>query len=206
VRSIRLYRFRYSTNVERVTLALAYKGLTVESIWIQPEDRSVVERVSGQPLVPVLEDDGHVVADSTAILCYLEESYADPPLYPRDDARRAEMELYIDWFNKVVKRPPNEIEAELQADRSDTDRIDELAAEMRTHLDRHEALLAGRDYVFGDDFSAADCAAFPFLKYARGREADDAELFHRILSDHQSVEGRPRLEAWIRRVDARPRV
>jgi glutathione S-transferase len=76
---------------------------------------------------------------------------------------------------------------------------------MQVNLDRHEALLSSRDYLFGDAFSAADCAAFPFLKYALVRDPDDDELFHRILSDHQNVDGRPRLEAWIRRVDARPR-
>jgi glutathione S-transferase len=61
-------------------------------------------------------------------------------------------------------------------------------------------------YLFGADFTAADCAAFPFLKYALAREPDDAELFHRILDDYQSVSERPRLAAWIERVDRRPRV
>ena len=32
-------------------------------------------------------------------------------------------------------------------------------------LTRFERLLEGRDHLFGD-FSAADCIAFPFLKYA----------------------------------------
>ncbi len=45
---IRLYRARWSTNVERVTLALAHKGLEAESVWIEYSDRSEVERVSGQ--------------------------------------------------------------------------------------------------------------------------------------------------------------
>ena len=54
-------------------------------------------------------------------------------------------------------------------------------------------------------FSAADCVAFPFLKFAAGRDPADDELFHRVLDEHQSVEGRPRLAAWIERVDARPR-
>jgi len=49
---IRLYRSRFSTNVERVTLALAHKALEVESIWVDPGDRSPVERISGQRLVP----------------------------------------------------------------------------------------------------------------------------------------------------------
>ena len=202
---MRLYRLRFSTNVERVALALAHKGFEVESVWIEHDDRSLVERLSGQPLVPVLEDGEQVVADSTAILEYLEERYPNPLLYPRAEARRAEIDLYIDWFNRVVKRPPNEIEAALVNGPSDGVRLDALAAAMRGNLDRHEALLAGRDYLFGESFSAADCAAFPFLKYALGRDADDDELFHRILADYQSVKGRPRLEAWIRRVDARPR-
>ena len=202
---MRLYRFRFSTNVERVTLALADKGLEVESIWVDPDDRSPVEQVSGQRLVPVLEDDGRVIPDSTAILAYLEESYPDPPLYPRDEARRAEIELYIDWFNRVVKRPPNEIEAELLSEHPDEERIATSAAAMRANLDRHEALLAGRDFLFGDSFSAADCAAFPFLKYALVRDPADEEVFHRILDDYQSVDLRRRLAAWIKRVDDRPR-
>jgi glutathione S-transferase len=203
---IRLYRFRFSTNVERVTLALAHKGLEVESIWVDPEDRDPVERVSGQRLVPVIEDNGQVVFDSTAILRHLEERHPEPPLYPSHEAEQAALDIYIDWFNRVCKRPPNEIEAELLAEKPEERRIEELGAWMARNLDFHEELLAGRDYLFGDGFSAADCAAFPFLKYALIREPEDDELFHRILDEHQSVAGRPRLEAWIRRVDERPRV
>ena len=51
---LRLYRFRYSTNVERVALALAYKGIEVESVEIDPDDRTPVRELSGQDLVPVL--------------------------------------------------------------------------------------------------------------------------------------------------------
>jgi hypothetical protein len=36
-------------------------------------------------------------------------------------------------------------------------------------------------------------------------DPEDVELFHRILRDHQRDRHRPRLEAWIRRVDQRPR-
>jgi glutathione S-transferase len=203
---IRLYRFRFSTNVERVTLALAHKRLEIDSIWVDPGDRSPVEQVSGQRLVPVIDDDGRVVFDSTAILEYLEKRYPEPPLYPRDEAQRTQMDIYIDWFNRVWKEPPNTLEAALLAHEPDQQHIDALAAWMTRNLDFHERLLARRDYLFGDDFSAADCAAFPFLKYALAREPEDTELFHRILDDYQSTTGRPRLEAWIQRVDERPRV
>ena len=37
------------------------------------------------------------------------------------------------------------------------------------------------------------------------RGPEDDELFHRILDDYQNVELRPRLAAWIKRVNDRPR-
>ena len=77
---------------------------------------------------------------------------------------------------------------------------------METWLDLFERMLQGRDHLLGHEFSAADCVAFPFLKFAAGRDPADDELFHRVLDEHQTVDGRPRLADWIERVDARPRV
>jgi glutathione S-transferase len=202
---LRVYRIPYSTNVERVSLALAYKGLDVEWEDVEPVDRSPVERLSGQPLVPVLVHDGRVIVDSTVILGYLEALRPEPPLFPQDEARAAELDVFLDWFNRVWKRPPNEIEAERARERPDADRIDELGRELTGSLELFERLLAGRDYLFGE-FSAADCAAFPFIKYGLIHDEDDTEEFHLILSEYLALNGGyPRLEAWIRRVDARPR-
>jgi glutathione S-transferase len=192
-----LYRAPFSTNVERVALALGYKGLRAESVWIDYADRSRVEAVSGQPLVPVLVDGDHVVVDSMTIVRYLEERHPDPPLFPSDAARREEMLVFIDWFNQVWKVWPNAIEAGRD--------VEESAAAIRRSLDRFEALLDGRDHLMGHEFSAADCAAFPFLKYGLGSEPGDEEPFHRILERHLTLEGHPRIAAWVERVDQRPR-
>ena len=109
-----LYRARFSTNVERVALAFAHKGLSAESVWIEYSDRSEVERVSGQDLVPVLvEDDGTVLVESMKIVRHLDRRHPERPLYPADPARREEMLVFIDWFNLVWKGRPNAIEAEL---------------------------------------------------------------------------------------------
>jgi glutathione S-transferase len=201
---IRIYRARWSTNVERVTLALGHKGLEAESIWIDYSDRSPVEQVSGQPLVPVVDFGGEIVFDSPRIISRLEELYPEPPLYPMDAARRAELEVFVEWFQHVWKRPPNEIEHILGLPETDPGQIAELSGLMNQSLDLFESMLDGRDYLFGDDFSAADCIAYPFLKYAAGRDPGDDELFHRVLDEHQSVDGRPRLAAWIDRVSRRP--
>jgi glutathione S-transferase len=202
---VRVYRIPFSTNVERVALAAGYKGVRVDWIDVDPSDRSDVERISGQPLVPVLVDDGQVVADSTAILRYLESHVPEPPLFPRNRARRAEVDVFLDWFNRVWKRAPNEIDAERNQAIPDQPRIEALGRELMAALELFEDLLDGRDYLFGE-FSAADCAAFPFLKYAVLHDEEDTEAFHLILREFQALGGDDsKVGAWIRRVDERPR-
>jgi glutathione S-transferase len=203
---IRLYRAPFSTNVERVALALAVKGLSAEPVWIDYADRSPVEQVSGQPLVPVLDYDGEVITDSMEIVRFLDERHPDPPLYPADSARRAELLVFVDWFNRVWKEPPNQIEAELGKGEPDEARIEALGRRMIESLDLFEEMLSGRDHLFGDELSAADIAAFPFLKYAVLHESGDDELFHLILRDRQRDDRRrPRLAGWIERMNALPR-
>ena len=203
---IKLYRAPFSTNVERVALALAHKGLEAESVVIDYSDRSAVVEVSSQGLVPVIVDQGEVVADSTRILRFLESRYPDPPLFPSDPARRAELDVFLEWFNEVWKAAPNNIEALLEEEGPDSEEVAAEAERMAEHLDLFERLLAGGDYLLGAGPSAADFAAFPFLKYARGRDPDDDELFHRILELHQPLgDDHPRLAAWIERIDALPR-
>ncbi len=202
----RLFAIPRSLNVERVTLAIGFKGLPVEIVLVDPDDRAPVERVSGQELVPVLvDDDDTVVFDSPAILEYLESRHPDPPLWPAEPARRAEMDVFIDWFNRVWKRPPNQIVAEMAKDVPDVERIARLGAGLRGSLDRFERLLHGRSHLFGDGLSAADCVAFPFLQYARGIDEGDEHGFHRVLERWLLTEGHPRLAEWIGRVDAEPR-
>jgi glutathione S-transferase len=206
---VQIYRIPFSTNVERVALGLGHKGLAVEWIDVDPNDRAEVERISGQPLVPVLVDDrleaDLVIVDSTVILRYLEELKPEPRLWPVDTARKTELDVFLDWFNRVWKLPPNEIEAERAKPEPDEARIAALGRELSGALDKFEHLLDGRDFLFGE-FSAADCAAFPFLKYAVDRNADDDEPFHEILREFQRLDGSyPRLKAWIGRVDGLPR-
>ena len=203
---LRVYRIPFSTNVERVALALAHKGREVEWVDVDPADRSAVVEVSGQELVPVLVDGELILSDSPMILEYLEERFPEPPLFPRDPARREELRSFLDWFNEVWKRPPNLIAAEEEKPEPDRARIAELEARMAAALDRFENLLTGRDYLFGDRLTAADVTAFPFLKYALLWVEGDPDRFHEILRETMRLDGRyPRLEAWISRIDALPR-
>ena len=200
---LRLYRARFSTNVERVALTLALKGLTAESVWITYDDRSVVQRVSGQPLVPVLDYDGEILVESMDIVRELDRRHPQPPLYAE---REGEVLAFVDWFNYTWKEAPNRIEDEMRREDSDTPLIAGLGRLMLGYLDRFEDMLTGRDYLVTSQLSAADICAFPFVKYATLDDAEDTELFHKILKERQrDGKPRPRLAAWIDRINALPR-
>ena len=152
-------------------------------------------------------DEGEVVVDSMRIVAWLEARRPAPPLWPADPARRAEVDIFVEWFDRVWKVPPNRIEEELGAHAPDHVLVEALAAEMRGSLTLFEAMLDGRTHLMGDELSAADCAAFPFLKYGLWLRDDDDERFHRILAEYLSLDSAyPRLEDWLRRVDERPRI
>jgi maleylacetoacetate isomerase len=205
---MRVLRIPYSTNVERVALTLAQKSIPVDWVDVDPDDRAKVVELSGQELVPVLQaDHGEVVVDSMRIVDWLEKRRPDPPLWPAHPRRHAEVDVFVEWFDRVWKVPPNAIEAELRRPEPDRHRIDAWSAELRGWLHRFEDLLDGRDWLMGERVGAADICAFPFLKYGvLEPPAGDDELFHRVLVDHLPIRGAfPALEAWVRRVDRLPR-
>jgi maleylpyruvate isomerase len=203
---MRLHAIPHSTNVERVALALGLKGVEVDE-WVEhdPADRSALRALSGQDLVPVLERNGHVRVDSMPIVAWIDETWPEPPLYPADPAARREVEGFIAFFNFVWKVPPNAMQAELERPDPDAARLAAWAAQLRGWQHGFEALLCGRDFLFGDAPGAADVCAYPFLKYAVPGDPHDDDLFHGILIEHLALDGGfPRLEAWIRRVSSLP--
>lgn len=198
---IRVHRIAFSTNVERVALAAGHKGVTVEWVDHDPADRSAVEALSGQPLVPVAEIGAEVVRGSMRIVERLEADHPDPPLYPADPAEAARTAIFIAWFDRVWKGPPNA----LDDDREPPD-AEQLRARVGIWTDWIGALLGEGAFLAGDALGAADVCAFPFLKFARiDPDPGDDERFHRILVNELRARPRPALEAWVARVDALPR-
>jgi glutathione S-transferase len=206
---VRIWRIPLSTNVERVALALGHKGRAAEWVDVDPADRSSVVEISGQGRVPVLEDDdGSVITGSTAILEHLERRFPEPRLFP-DEPLGAEVRLFVDWFERAWKSVAGAIEEELvdHAPEPDQQRLAHLAARLVAALDLLEGLLTDRTFLLSERLTAADCIAFPFIKYAAlGVQAHDEKLFHQILVDYQPLaQHHVRLREWIACVDALPR-
>jgi glutathione S-transferase len=204
---LRVHRIPYSTNVERVALAAAHKGVSIDWIDHDPADRSGIHALSGQQLVPVLEAGTHIVPDSTAILRWLEAQHPDRPLWPPDPGPRAVADIFVDWFNRVWKVAPNEIVRLRAAAEPDDGAIARHAADLRAALERFEDLLSAHPFLLGQQLGIADVIAFPFLKYpVLGVPSDDTDPFHAVLVEFMPLgDGYAELRDWVRRVDALPR-
>jgi glutathione S-transferase len=192
---VRAWRIPYSTNCERLSLAAGVTGVPVEWIDVDAYDRSPVVEVSGQARVPVAELDGEIVVGSLEIIGQIA-----PGLWPTEPRARAQVDVFLQWFERVWLHPI----VILWADNMDEARLARAGARLERSADTFEALLDGCDFLFGT-LTVADVAAYPFLKYAtdEANPEDDYEIHH-LMRRHQSIDGRPRLAAWIERVSALP--
>lgn len=90
-----LYSYFRSSAAYRVRIALNLKGLAYRTLPVHllrdggEQHRPAYRAVNPAGLVPALEDRGHTLTQSLAILEYLEEQYPQTPLLPQGSAERA---------------------------------------------------------------------------------------------------------------------
>jgi glutathione S-transferase len=88
----------------RIRYALAHKGLNPQVVETRFADVDRIRALSGQHLVPVVEDNGKVVYDTWAIACHLEDTYPDAPsLFGGPIGRGAARVINI-WCDTVLGR------------------------------------------------------------------------------------------------------
>ena len=169
--------------------------MPVEWIEVDAYDRSPVIEVNGQGRVPVADLDGEIVVGSLAIIGRIAQG-----LWPSEPRGHAQVDVFLEWFERVWLYPLG-----ILWHGEDDERRRRAGARLARSLDRFEGLLDGSDHLFGP-LTVADIAAYPFLKYATDEaNPDDDYEIHHLMRRYQSLEGRPRVAAWLDRVSALPR-
>jgi glutathione S-transferase len=93
---------RFSPFCWRAKMALAHKGLAVETVpWRFIEKDKLPQPNAGR--VPVIVDDGRVVHDSSAIADYLEDRYADRPSLFGGETGRGLARFVQNWTETVLQ-------------------------------------------------------------------------------------------------------
>lgn len=90
-----LYDYFRSTACYRVRIALNLKKIAYETIEVHlvnnggEQHSPQYHQVNPQELVPSLDINGHTLSQSLAIIDYLEETYPEIPLFPKDPFTKA---------------------------------------------------------------------------------------------------------------------
>jgi glutathione S-transferase len=182
----RLYDAARCPYCARVRIVLAEKAIPYETVTVDLDERPRwIYDLNPSGRVPVLEDDGLVLAESRVLMEYLEDRFPEPPLLPTDPAARALVRLRLERFDEWLGDAYYRVRRE---------RTSEPAREaFDGALDHLEALTGDQPYLSGEAYGLADCAYVPWLLRAEG-----------ILD--VDVRSRSSLAAWLDRVEHRPAV
>ena len=142
----------------RTRLVLAEKGIAVEILNIDPDDKPEdLLDLNPYHSVPTLVDRDLVLYDSRIIMEYLDERFPHPPLMPVDPVSRARSRLALfridaDWYSLLGDL---ESKNEKQANKARKILRDSLAASVE--------VFSAKPYFLNDEFSLVDCGLAPLL-------------------------------------------
>ncbi|MEO1091291.1 MAG: glutathione S-transferase family protein [Pseudomonadota bacterium] len=169
--TLRLHHFPVCPYSRKLRLVVAEKGLDVT---LEPHEpwRREPELLALNPAgeVPVLEVDGHALAESVAIAEFLEDRFPDVDLGGHDVWSQAEIRRLMLWFDTKFAREVTDLlwrqKLIYRLKRSGTPNTAALRAgqeNVRGHLDYIGYLTRERNWLAGDHLSFADLAAAAHL-------------------------------------------
>jgi glutathione S-transferase len=167
--AIKLYHFPLSGHSHRAELMLSLLGLEPQIQFIdlangeQKTPGFLAVNAFGQ--VPVIDDNGVIVADSTAILVYLAKKYdASGRWLPNDPEGAAQVQRWLSAASGAIYLGPARARliTVFGAGFDPQDTI-QRAHEVLRVIDQH---LSGREFLATDHASIADVAAYSYIAHA----------------------------------------
>lgn len=189
---MKLYHFALSGHAHRARLFISLLGLPHELIEVDlaagAHKTADFRALNPFGQVPVLDDNGTVIADSNAILVYLAKRSGQGSWLPDDAAGSAAVQRWLSVAAGELAYGP--AAARLITVFGAGFNPDEVIARAHVLLARIEAHLAGRDWLVGDRPTIADVALYSYIASAPEGNVD--------LSSYAGV------NAFLRRIEALP--
>jgi glutathione S-transferase len=207
-----LYGSSMSPYVRKVIAYAAEKGIELD---VQPtrigDDNPHFRKASPFGKMPALVDGDYHLADSSAIIHYLEAKHPQPEIIPSDPALRGKCIWYEEFadtilfacgakmfFNRIVApmflKRPGDLDAADVAEREELPRL----------LDYIESVVPeGEGYLVGDRLTLADIAvAGPFVNLQHVKADVDPQRWPKTAAYTQRILARPSFAPWIARETA----
>ncbi len=191
--AVKLYRHPLSGHSHRVELMLSLLDVPTELVFVDlmkgahktPEFLALNR--FGQ--VPVIDDNGTVLADSNGILVYLASKYGNGQWLPSDPVEQAKVQRWLSVAAGQISSGPATARL-ITVFGAGYDAADAIK---RSHalLQVMEDELANSAFLAGDKATVADVAAYTYVAHAPEGNVS--------LDEYQNV------RAWLARVEALPK-
>ena len=200
---MKIFETKTAPNPRRVRMFLAEKGLLdkVEFVQIdlQKGENLTPEFAAMNPMkkVPVLQLDGSTYVSETMAICrYFEETYPQTPLLGTTPTEKAQIEQWLRWLEFYFAMPTGmcfQHSSGYFKDRMTP--VPEWGEECRASVEKFFNVLnkhlEGREYIYGDQLTAADINAFTTVEFNKVNKI-------RVAPEQTH------LQAWYERMKARP--
>lgn len=193
-----------SPFVRKVLAFAAEKGIAIEQrqVGIGPKTPEFLA-MSPFGKIPAFEDGDYKLADSTAIVCYLDAVQPEPALIPADPRERGRVMWWDEFADTILvaKLGPvffARVVSPLIGQEADLDAAMETERrELPPLADYLEAQLTG-EFLVGGRVTLADIAvASPFVNFAHAGMTVDAARYPKLTAYIAAMHARPSFAPWI---------
>lgn len=191
--AIKLYGFPLSGHSHRVELMLSLLGLPREFILVDLKQGAqkapdFMARLNHFGQVPVIDDNGTVLADSNAILVYLANTYGDGQWLPSDPVGQARVQRWLSAAAGQLHAGPAAARLAVVFGAE----VDTVSAISRSHalLRLVEQQLGQSRFLASEQPSIADIAFYTYVAHAPEGNVS--------LADY------PQVRAWLASIEALP--
>ena len=203
--NLTLYTYWRSSASHRVRIALGYKGLTYDPVYVNllegEQRKDEYKQTNPMGHLPCLVIDGVKYVESTAIIELLEELYPEPALLPKKPEDRARVRALMQIVNSGIQPLQNLVVLDRIGEDKEK-RLDWLHHFITRGLTAWEALASryaeetGQKgpFAYGSTFTAADAVLIPQLYSAR-RFGIDLSPYPTILRLDEATKDLPFVKA-----------
>ncbi len=137
-------------------------------------------KINPKGKVPVLElDDGHLLTENPAIISYVADTHPQAGLLAAPGTwERARAQEWLAWCASAIHPafgPVFHAGSVVDGEAAQADAKEKARAKVQKMLDSFDEQLAGKRFVLGDKFSAADVYTIVFARWARGNQINVGE-------------------------------